>query len=242
MPDALRVDKKPRRRTVLRWTERVFWVTGILFLASYAYVYLDRTAHQAYQEWQFERSLKNESSPLVGFLLHWLKIAKETPAPPESQDSTATLMTSKGRKGSKRALKDGEVIGRIEIHRLGVKAMVLESTTDETLRRAVGHIEGTPLPGEPGNVGLAGHRDTFFRGLRDIRKDDTIQLITLDGPYQYQVESIRIVQPYDTYVLNNTGVDSLTLVTCYPFNYVGTAPERFIVHARAVKRGPSEGS
>ena len=90
------------------------------------------------------------------------------------------------------------------------------------------------MPGTPGNVGLAGHRDTFFRALRNIRPDDTIELETTEGTYRYQVSSTRIVTPRDVSVLKSSGGPTLTLVTCYPFYYVGSAPKRFIVHATAV--------
>jgi sortase A len=102
------------------------------------------------------------------------------------------------------------------------------------LQRAVGHIRGTPLPGQRGNVALAGHRDTFFRGLRDIRVNDEITLTTLSGSYRYRVDSTKVVKPEETEVLEDDGDDILTLVTCYPFNFVGSAPSRFIVRARRV--------
>jgi sortase A len=129
------------------------------------------------------------------------------------------------------ALPPGAPIGRIEIPRIGVRAMILNGTTAGTLRHAVGHIEGTPLFASGGNVGLAAHRDTFFRGLRDIRRGDVIEIDTLQGPYEYVVNATRIVGPDDTAVLDAAGRPTLTLVTCYPFDYVGPAPRRFIVQA-----------
>jgi len=111
--------------------------------------------------------------------------------------------------------------------------MILEGAEEGTLRRAVGHIRGTPLPGQRGNVALAGHRDTFFRGLRKIRVNDEITLTTLSGSYRYRVDSTKVVEPEETEVLEDDG-DILTLVTCYPFNFVGSAPRRFIVRARRV--------
>jgi sortase A len=131
------------------------------------------------------------------------------------------------------AVSRGSTLGRIEISSVGLTAMILEGTDEGTLRRAVGHIPGTPLPGRQGNVALAGHRDTFFRGLRKIRVNDEITLTTLSGSYRYRVDSIKVVKPEETEVLEDDG-DILTLVTCYPFNFVGTAPRRFIVRARRV--------
>jgi sortase A len=128
-------------------------------------------------------------------------------------------------------VRDGSPLGRIEISRVGLTAIVQEGVNEGTLRRAVGHIPGTALPGQRGNVALAGHRDTFFRGLRQIRKDDEITLTTLTGSYRYRVESTRVVEPEATEVLDDAETEILTLVTCYPFNFVGSAPQRFIVRA-----------
>lgn len=123
------------------------------------------------------------------------------------------------------------LLGRLEIPRIGVSVMVVQGVDDHDLKRAVGHIPGTALPGERGNVGIAGHRDTFFRPLRSIQRDDTIQVSTLLGVYRYRVVSTNVVGPRDVQVLYPTARDSLTLVTCFPFGYVGSAPKRFIVRA-----------
>jgi sortase A len=93
---------------------------------------------------------------------------------------------------------------------------------------------GTALPGQRGNVGIAAHRDTFFRPLRNIQRDDVIVLTTLRGEYRYRVVSTKVVSPYDVEVLNSDGTEILTLVTCYPFYFVGSAPERFIVRAERI--------
>jgi sortase A len=127
-------------------------------------------------------------------------------------------------------------LGEIELTRIGVTAMILEGTDDRTLRRAVGHIPGTALPGQPGNVAIAGHRDTFFRALRNVHEGDEITLMTLEGSYRYRVDSIKVVGPEDTQVLDNSGDDILTLVTCYPFSFVGPAPRRFIVRAQRISQ------
>ena len=127
------------------------------------------------------------------------------------------------------------LIGRIEIARLGLSVMVIEGDDGKTLRRAAGHVPGTALPGQPGNVGITGHRDTFFRPLRNIQMDDVIMLTTLQGAYRYRVVSTKIVSPNDVSVLDSTGAEILTLVTCHPFYFVGAAPNRFIVRAERVK-------
>ena len=118
------------------------------------------------------------------------------------------------------------MLGRIDIPRLGISAVFLEGTTAKTLRRAVGHIPGSAAPGQAGNVVLSGHRDSFFRPLRNVRRDDVVTLSTLNGEYRYQVVSTRIVSPSDVTVLAATDEEVLTLVTCYPFYFVGPAPSR----------------
>jgi sortase A len=125
----------------------------------------------------------------------------------------------------------GSLIGRIEIPRLGVSTIIRAGSDARTLRLAVGHITGTAIPGEPGNIGLAGHRDTFFRRLRDIRVGDEIRIVTPGDTFTFRVDRTSIVKPRDTWVLNDTAIPTLTLVTCYPFTYVGSAPDRFIVRA-----------
>jgi len=128
--------------------------------------------------------------------------------------------------------RSGEPIGRIEIPRLHISVMVFEGTGPKILRVAAGHIEGTALPGTSGNIGIAAHRDTFFRPLRDVRPQDGILLTTSYGTFRYVVDAIEIVDPTDVQVLDRTSDPRLTLVTCYPFTYVGAAPKRFVVHAR----------
>jgi LPXTG-site transpeptidase (sortase) family protein len=138
------------------------------------------------------------------------------------------------------AVADGDVIGEMNIPRLGLKTIVAQGDSSKVLRRAVGHLAETPLPGEPGNVALAGHRDGFFRPLRNIRAGDAISLNTLDGEFVYQVESTEVVLPSDVQVLQPSRENTLTLVTCFPFYYVGSAPKRFIVRARQIGRLPAE--
>src|SRR5579872_824167 len=133
--------------------------------------------------------------------------------------------------------REGTLVGRIVIPRLDLSAIVFEGTGDGTLARGVGHLMGSAGPGERGNLVLAGHRDTFFRELRGIRKGDEVTITAPGGEFQYQVESTAIVQPEQTEVLKSDGGATLTLITCYPFRYVGNAPERFIVRATKVEKG-----
>jgi sortase A len=126
----------------------------------------------------------------------------------------------------------GAAIAEIEIPRVGLHAAVVQGDSDKILRLAVGHMPQTALPGESGNMVFAGHRDTFFRALRSVQKGDRIMVNTPGGSYDYEVESTSIVQPTDLSVLRSVnGRRELTLVTCYPFSWIGSAPQRFVVQA-----------
>ena len=129
----------------------------------------------------------------------------------------------------------GAMLGRLEIPRIGLSTMVVEGDDEGTLMRAVGHIPGTALPSGGGNVGLAGHRDTLFRSLGHLHKNDTIVLQTLQGTYRYRVIRTSVVEPDDLSVLLPLPRATLTLVTCYPFHYIGPAPERYIVTASRIE-------
>jgi len=122
-------------------------------------------------------------------------------------------------------------MGRIEVPRLHVSAAVANGDDDGTLMVAIGHLPDTPFPWEAGNSALAGHRDTFFRQLRNIRVGDDMRVATPYGDFTYQVSRTLIVTPEDLSVLEPTADPTLTLITCYPFSYVGHAPKRFIVQA-----------
>jgi sortase A len=125
----------------------------------------------------------------------------------------------------------------LEIPRLALTVPVLEGTDELTLNRGVGHVEGTALPGERGNVAIVGHRDGFFRVLKDVTSGDTIRLVTLGETLDYTVEGVRIVEPEEVQVLDPTSTPALTLVTCYPFYYVGSAPQRYVVRAGLTSEG-----
>ncbi|HET8923575.1 MAG TPA: class D sortase [Candidatus Acidoferrum sp.] len=131
-------------------------------------------------------------------------------------------------------LNSGDVIGEIQIPRLGVKAVIVQGDAPELLDRAVGHIPQTALPGEWGNVALAGHRDRLFRPLRQVHQGDTIVLETAIGSFTYQVESTFVVPSSEVGVLRSSSTNELTLITCFPFDYIGHAPKRFIVRGREV--------
>jgi sortase A len=123
------------------------------------------------------------------------------------------------------------LVGRLEIPRLGLAAIVEEGVDQRTLRHAAGHLPGTALPGEAGNVVVAGHRDTFFRPLRDVRAGDALRFVTPEGTFEYAVVALDVVSPTATDVLAQGPRAEATLITCYPFGYVGPAPQRFVVRA-----------
>jgi sortase A len=142
------------------------------------------------------------------------------------------------------------LIGRLEIPRVGLSAIVMEGDDDNTLNVAVGHLPDTPLPWQEGNTALAGHRDTFFRALGRVQVGDGIDLETRQGTFRYRVTHQMVVEPDDLWVLEPSQATALTLITCYPFNFVGSAPRRFVVHAERIAErtvapqastGPSEG-
>lgn len=138
------------------------------------------------------------------------------------------------KRAARERIPEGDPIGRIEIDRVHLSAIVAEGTADRTLRRAVGHVPSTPLPGDDGNVVLAGHRDSFFRPLRSVEEGDRIRLTTPEEEMEYEITSIEVVGAEDVDVMWPTKERTLTLITCYPFHYIGPAPDRYVVRARQV--------
>jgi sortase A len=236
-------------RFLLFW-ERFLIIAGILALGTYAASALHSSFYQSYDHWAFNQALKGEPFSIGGFLGHLALPSKKDPAPqapPEIKQprppKPAPVFQEEApdQRGWSikrvRAYEESvgsdtiEPIARLEIPAIDLSVMVLEGTDELTLNRGVGRIEGTALPGEPGNFGIAGHRDGFFRGLKDLSKDDLVTVTTLTGVYQYRVDDIQIVKPSELRVLKDSSSPTLTLVTCYPFYYVGDAPKRFIVKA-----------
>lgn len=207
----IRIAANPPRHVRLT-IEYCLWGLGVVALGYYAFVLIQTRHYQAEQARRFDRAVARE---------------KDTKAPNLPGDNSAPLKTNQ-------YPINGSVVGRIQIARLGMAAMLVNGVDDNDLQRAVGHIPGTPLPGDSGNVALAGHRDTFFRPLRNIRVADQIEVTTLSGTYRYRVASTTVVDPEDVWVLKPTPDESLTLVTCYPFDFIGAAPKRFIVQAKRV--------
>jgi sortase A len=185
---------------------RVLLAIGVLLLGYAAYVVIDAKAYQAIEQRRFDRARADAAATPVVVVPG----APATPAPAPTAGST---------------------IGEIQIQRLGLTAMIVQGESARIFRRAVGHLAGTALPGESGNVVLAGHRDTFFRPLKDVRPGDAITVKTERGDFEYVVETTAVVSPAAVDVLEPTGEHALTLITCFPFYYVGAAPDRFVVRA-----------
>jgi sortase A len=183
----------------LRWTRRLFIITGIVSLSYVGLTLLNARLYQKAAGHELEQRIHAEEQHAFN--------------------------------PSASAVKEGDALGRIEIPRLGLSVVVLQGTTSKTLLLGVGHMEGTALPGEAGNIGIAGHRDTYFRVLKDIRRNDEILLQTASGIARYEVDWVQITTPGDGAIVLPTTDSALTLVTCYPFHYIGAAPERYVVHA-----------
>jgi LPXTG-site transpeptidase (sortase) family protein len=195
------------RQSMLRWTERGLLALGVGLAAWCAAILVEARFHQSAR------------------------------IPPPPLTVTQTLLP--GDRGDVKASAPpppdaGTMLGKLSAPSVKLSTVVLEGSDDKTLSRGSGHIEDTPFPGEAGNVGIAGHRDTTFRALRNIHIGDALEYRTAGRLYRYRISKTMIVGPDDVYVLDPTPQPALTLVTCYPFEFIGHAPRRFIVRAEFV--------
>ncbi len=193
-------------RSAFRWIERGLIVVGLVLVGLWLKGNREAYAFQSAASRRLDLAVERHS--------------------PEAT-ATPRLPT----RGGTQSAELGGSLGRIEIPRLRISGMIAEGTSPGILARAVGHAASTPRPGSPGNVGLAGHRDTFFRGLGGIREHDLVRIVTPESTYTYRVEWAAIVGPHRLDVLDSTATPSLTLITCFPFHLVGPAPKRFVVRA-----------
>ncbi len=221
-----------------RWFANFFLLAGVLAILFSAGAIATAVVWQDWQNWVFDRESRNEPATISGYIAgkkdRAIEIVREWRGLPSGPKPSTVHPGTAPEPERPRAIAKNEILGRLTIQRLHLSAMVREGDEENTLSLALGHIPGTALPGQTGNVGIAGHRDTLFRGLRNVRKDDLIQFETLAGTHMYKVGSIEIVKPQDVGVLDPGRNPELTLVTCYPFYYVGSAPDRFIVKAQEV--------
>jgi sortase A len=192
------------KRRSRHWIAGALFRVGVVLLGIYLRNYAQAEAYQSVQSSRLESALQ------------------ESPSPGGAAHAAPVIAAEPDAKG---------MIGRIEIPRLKISAIIAECIDTATLKRAVGHIPLTRLPGQVGNVGLAAHRDGFFRGLGDVRKNDLIRIVTPQGTYSYHVEWGEVMDPHRVDVLDSTSERWITLVTCYPFHWIGKAPQRFIVRA-----------
>ena len=235
----------------LRRFELLLWGAGILLIAVWAGLKIHSVVGSRRELERFAE-MRRTPTPLPA-LPRANVLPPGTPAPVIPEETPARVLSeeappdyslwSKERIAAYEESKKettSDPLAILRIPKIGLEVAVLEGTDDLTLNRAVGHIEDTPKPGENGNVGIAGHRDGFFRGLKDVVKGDTLELETLSGTQTYRVSDIWIVNPEDVYVLDPTPEPSITLVACYPFYFVGHAPHRYIV--RATRSGTATAS
>ena len=204
--------QSPDRRLV-RYAERASWTFGLVGLVLWGGVHFAVALSSQHDLERF--AARQQASPG----------AQETP----DQSLWSTQRVAAWRKALSETFP--EPIAVLRIPKLRLEVAVLPGTDDRTLDRGLGHIEDTAPPGDDGNSGIAGHRDGFFRGLKDIAPGDTIEVATLKSTHHYRVERTWVVDPDDVSVLDPTPTAALTLVTCYPFYFIGSAPQRFIVRA-----------
>ena len=190
------------RSPIWRPIQRTLLWFGVAALAYVAATAVYATLYQGYQSWRFKAELA------------------------VSRDISRPILEAPT------DLHEGALLGRIDIDRIGLSVMVLQGIEERTLIAGAGHVPGTSVPGSEGNVVIAAHRDTFFRKLERILPGDRIHVATFRGNYDYIVGSVETVDPTDTQVMESRDYRELTLITCFPFYFVGAAPRRFIVHAR----------
>lgn len=190
-----------------KWLSRALVALGLVCLIVYSVA----TVHT----WRYQRAAKSQVDTMISI---------ERPAAVRAEMPAVS-----------KPLAAGDVIGRVDIPRLKLSAAVAEGDDERTLGKAVGHLPDTPLPWQRrGNVALAAHRDGLFRKLEKIRLDDDVRIVTPRGEYHYRVKKTHIVDPDDVWVIAPTATPTITLITCYPFSFVGNAPRRFIVQAELV--------
>lgn len=197
------------RVSLLKWLERGLLAVGVVLAAWCAAVLVEARFHN-------QLPIRPSNAPL--------KVTQTVILPGDSGGATRPAP----------APSAGTLLGRLEAPTVKMSTNMLEGSDDGTLSRGAGHIEDTPYPGQAGNIGVAGHRDTVFRPLRNIKVGDPLELTTANRLYRYKISKTIIVGPDDVYVLDPTEKPTLTLVTCYPFEYIGHAPKRFIVQAQLV--------
>ena len=219
--EAIALEPRPRTRTLVRWLRRLEWfslVAGAAMILLFVGARLHSAGSQRLQLAAFDRALGAAAETIA--------------ARPVDQTLWSENRIAKYQESLSQPFAPPLAVLRIP--KIGLKVAVLPGTDELTLNRAVGLIAGTAVPGTAGNAGIAGHRDGFFRGLKEIVTGDRLEIETTAGKQEYRVTSIRIVDPTAVEVLAPSSHPVLTLVTCYPFYFVGKAPQRYIVRAEII--------
>jgi sortase A len=197
---------RPRKDRTLRWLERALVALGLVCLTWVGAISMHALSYQAEQDARVARTASSSD--------HFAVDRSGNAVAPETEANLP--------------------IGRLEIPRIGLSVVVMEGGDENTLNVAVGHLPDTPLPWQEGNAALAGHRDTFFRPIRRVRPGDEIRFVTSRGTFRYRATRQVVVEPHELWVLDPSPTAALTLITCYPFDFVGPAPRRFVVHAERI--------
>jgi len=227
----VRVRVESVKRRVLALTADSLILAGLFGLVVWAWGLSEGALYQYVQRVQFARDIAGDGAGA--------ETQKATLAPPPRLDSSPSLGSEV--RPSRPLLpnlhplftRDPQLIGELDAPEIGLSVMIRDGVDDVTLRRAAGHLPSSALPGESGNFVLLGHRDTFFRPLRDIHRGDPLRIRTRGGQFTYVVESFEVTEP-ESVKFDSGPSPSATLVTCFPFTYIGPAPRRFVVHARLI--------
>jgi sortase A len=235
------------RRGALRVIQLLLLAAGIGGTGYYGYMLSDQYVYQAFENWAFDQQIGGRTAVTFADYLREQTpfgfLVGPKPASPPSSAANETAKAEPPKPSEAPRPLPGALLGRVEIGRLNLAAIVREGVDNDTLKTAIGHVPSTSLPGQDGNFAIAAHRDTLFRALKDIKKGDLVSFQSTAGTYTYQVEATKIVKPSDVSVLRSDGGAIigpgrlLTMITCYPFYYVGSAPKRFVVEARLVADG-----
>jgi sortase A len=202
-------------RETLKWVERALLAAGVVLGSWAAMVMLEARFIQSLPA---PTAHVQQATPTAGALPGDPGV-NAAPAPPAH-------------------VAPGSWLAKLDAPSVQLSATVLEGSDDGTLAHGAGHIEDTPVPGEEGNIGIAGHRDTTFRAVRNLKLGDPLVLTTAGKVQRYRITWMKVVEPDDVYVLDPTKKPTLTLVTCYPFEYIGHAPHRYIIRAELISEGP----
>jgi len=218
----VRVQAESIGKTIRMALADILIAAGCGGMLVWAWGMLETTLYQHVQKRQFEHVLLEPppGPPAV--------LPSTTPAPAARKAPAAFKVLGAGLFG-----RDPLVLGEIEAPRLDLSVIVREGMDDATLRKAAGHMPGTALPGEPGNFVVLGHRDTLFRPLRGLEKGDSVSVRTARGDFKYWIDSVEVVSP-DNVEIRETEEAGITLVTCFPFDFIGPAPRRFIARGHLI--------